>query len=113
MSRYDSAKKGINDNEFYEEFREERNIRKIEQYRTPDFPVLTAQIRQRFVTTRHIWKMGDSYWKLASKYYGDPSLWWVIAWYNEKPTESHATAGGVILIPSPVEEVVSFFHYGA
>ena len=113
MARYDSAKRAINDNEFYEEFREERNTNKIEQYRTPKFPVLSAAIRGRFVSIRHTWKMGDSFWKLASTHYGDPSLWWVIAWYNEKPTESHAEIGGTILVPTPVEEVVSFFHFGA
>ena len=39
-------------------------------------------------------------------------LWWVLAWYNEKPTESHFEVGGVVLIPTPVEEVISFFHFG-
>jgi len=112
MSRYDTAKKGINDNEFYEEFREDRNVKRIEQYRTPVYPILTANVRRRFTSLRHVWTTGDSYWKLASKYYGDPKLWWVLAWYNEKPTESHIEVGGIVLIPTPVEEVISYFHFG-
>jgi len=112
MSRYDSAKKGTNDNDLYEEFREARNVKTLEQFRTPRFPVLTASVRRRFTPLRHTWKLGDSYWKLAAQYYGDERLWWVIAWYNEKPTESHVQPGGILYIPTPVQEVVSFFHFG-
>jgi len=112
MSRYDSSKKATNDNEFYGEFFEERNVKSIEQFRTRSFPVLTSAVRRRFTSARHIWKMGDSYWKIASEYYGNPRLWWVLAWYNEKPTESHVKVGGILLIPTPVEEVISFFHSG-
>ena len=112
MSRYDSTKKGINSNEFYEEFRKERNVKKIEQYRTAKYPVLTAKVRSRFTSTRHIWKTGDTLWKLASKYYGDPMLWWVLAWYNEKPTESHFEVGNTVLVPLPVNDVISYFHFG-
>jgi nucleoid-associated protein YgaU len=112
MSRYDSAKKGINSNEFYEEFREDRNVKRIEQYRTPVYPKLTAKVRQRFTSIHHIWATGDTLWKLASKHYADPKLWWLLAWYNEKPTESHFEVGGTVLIPTPVEEVISYFHFG-
>ena len=98
MSRYDTAKKGINDNEFYEEFREDRNVKRIEQYRTPVYPVLTAEVRRGFTSLRHIWTTGDTLWKLATKHYGDPMLWWVLAWYNEKPTESHFEVGGYFLL---------------
>ena len=48
MGRYDSRKKGINSNEFYEEFRKERNVKKIEQYRTAKHPVLTAKVISYF-----------------------------------------------------------------
>jgi len=50
---------------------------------------------------------------LAAKHYGDPNLWWVLAWYNKKPTESHFSVGDTVYIPTPAEEVVAFFHYGA
>ena len=113
MSRYDTAKKGINDNEFYEEFREDRNVKRIEQYRTPVYPILTANVRRRFTSLRHVWTTGDSYWKLASKHYGDPKLWWVLAWYNEKPTEGHVEPGSVLFIPMPVSKVLSYFNFGA
>ena len=38
---------------------------------------------------------------LAYKYYGDPSLWWVIAWVNNiKNQLSDLSNGDVILIPA-------------
>ena len=40
-----------------------------------------------------MWKLGDRFYKLADQYYGDPTLWWIIAWYNRMPTESHAEGG--------------------
>ncbi len=112
MSRYNSSGRGTNSQEFYKEFLEKRNVKSLEQYRTPRFPILSAEVRRRFVVVRHYWQMGDSYWKLAAKHYSDPNLWWVLAWYNEKPTESHIEIGGTVLIPTPVEEVISFFHFG-
>jgi len=113
MSRYETEVIGTNDSELYEEFREERNTKRLKQYRTPQFPKLSTVVRQRFSSLYHTWKMGDSYWRLAAQYYGDERLWWVIAWYNEKPTESHVVPGDILAIPKPVEELVSFFQFGA
>jgi nucleoid-associated protein YgaU len=101
-----------NTEELYEEFFDRRGVPKILHYKTPVWPRLTAKIRSNFATRRHKWALGDKYWKIADQYYGDPKLWWVIAWYNEKPTESHITAGMTILIPTPVEKALSYFNYG-
>ena len=35
----------------------------------------------------HIWKSGDKFYKLSNQYYGDTNMWWVIAWFNNTPTE--------------------------
>jgi len=111
-SRYESAKTAINNDELYQELREERNVNSLEQFRTAVHPKLTAEVRSNFVSNRHVWTTGDTLWKIAAKHYNDPKLWWLLAWYNEKPTESHITVGNVILIPTPVEEVISYFHFG-
>ena len=39
------------------------------------------------------------------KYYGDPS-WWVIAHYNQKPTENLFSIGDVVYIPTPLTKVL-------
>ena len=53
----------------------------------------------------HVWGVGDRYYKLASRYYGDPTYWWVIAWFNKKPTESHIEVGDFIRVPLPLNQV--------
>jgi len=55
----------------------------------------------------HIWKYGDRFYNLAHKYYGDPTYWWVIAWYNALPTEADIRIGDVIQIPISLEEARS------
>ena len=51
--------------------------------------------------------MGDRYFKLAYEYYGDSKLWWVIAWYNQKPSEADVKNGDTIFIPLPLDKVLS------
>ena len=50
---------------------------------------------------------GDRFDLLAHQYYGDSELWWVIAWYNQTPTESHVELGDVLQIPLPLHKVLS------
>jgi len=58
----------------------------------------------------HIWQTGDRYYKLASQYYNNPEYWWIIATYNQKPTEGHLTLGDVILIPTPIERLLEIYN---
>ena len=113
MPRHGSNSKMENTEELYEEFFEERGINKIVHYKTANWPPLTASVRARFVTIRHRWKLGDKYWKLATTHYGDPKMWWLIAWYNETPTEAHLKQGDLVLVPKPVDKVLSYFNYGS
>jgi len=55
----------------------------------------------------HIWGVGDRYYKLAAQYYGDPTYWWVIALFNNKPLETDLSAGDIVVIPTPLEIVIS------
>ena len=59
---------------------------------------------------RHVWGLGDRLYKLAHQYYGDPALWWIIAWYNTRPTEAHFKQGDVIRIPLPLNEVLALLQ---
>jgi len=102
-----------NKEEIYEELFDKRGINHITHYRTAKWPPLTPAVRSQFTTVKHVWKLGDKWWKLASEFYGDPKLWWVLAWYNEKPTESHVKQGNTIYVPQPIEKVISYFEYGS
>jgi len=55
----------------------------------------------------HVWVMGDHYYKLAELHYGDSQYWWVIAWFNKKPTESHVKPGDIIRVPTSLGSVLA------
>ena len=41
----------------------------------------------------YYWTAGDRYWKLAEQYYGHRNYWYIIARFNNKPTEAHIDIG--------------------
>ena len=49
---------------------------------TPKFNNVSSEDMKSLNVVDHIWKTGDRYYKLADQYYKDPSLWWIIAWFN-------------------------------
>ena len=109
-NRYLNRPIRLNNEEFYEEFFTQRGIRQLNQYLTPNFPKLTTDRKMALETVDHVWKVGDKLYKLAAKYYGDSTLWWLIAWYNEQPTEAHYTLGQIVYIPLPLGRVLSYYN---
>lgn len=107
-NRYTGRKIIKNDAEVYEELVENRDRTFISHHKTPRLRHPTARDRTLFTRVRHIWKLGDRYWKLATIHYGDPSYWWVIAWYNKKPVENMLTIGDTIIIPKPLQTVLEY-----
>jgi nucleoid-associated protein YgaU len=101
-----------NREELYSKVFQNRGVKFVDQYETPymvhpnDFDVSSL------TTINHIWQLGDRYYKLASQYYGEPEYWWVIAWYNQLPTESHIELGDIVIIPTPVEDAIQILKEG-
>ena len=56
------------------------------------------------------WKQGTHLWRLAAKYYGDSSLYWIIAMYNGKPTDAHWRIGEKVKIPFPIARVLDYYQ---
>ena len=83
---------------------------RITFYETPLLDHPTKQQRAAISKTPHIWKETDSYWKLASFYYEDPAYWWIIAMYNQAPTESHLQPGEQIYIPTNLSEALQLLN---
>ena len=54
------------------------------------------------------WHSNYKMWKLAADHYGDPSYWWIIAWFNNKPTDAHFSLGNPVLVPFPLARVLSY-----
>jgi len=106
MSRYTNEKIVNNDSDFYSPLVEKRGIKSIAQLQT--IVLKNPQIFERAAldTDTHIWKYGDRYYNLAFDYYGDPKLWWIIAWYNGYPTEANIKIGDVIDIPLSLEDII-------
>ena len=108
MSRYSGREIFFNSNEFYESILDKRRVSGVEQYATPVLDHATRQQIASLRTVNHVWKTGDRYYKLAFDHYGDSKLWWVIAWFNKKPTEADVSYGDIIYIPHPIDKVLSF-----
>ncbi|MAF26061.1 hypothetical protein CL634_10890 [bacterium] len=107
-SRYENRLTAINTNERYRSFFKDRNINFIEQFRTPKLKHPTPDQIRKLEMIGHIWSVGDRYYKLAHTYYKNERMWWVIAWFNQKPTESHLEIGDVIQIPLPLDRVLNY-----
>ena len=76
------------------------------QWVTPINKELSPADRKGIYEINHIWKTGDRFYKLAEKYYSNPEYWWIIARYNQKPTEGHLRQGDVIVIPTPLDKLL-------
>lgn len=111
VSRYDQTKVGINQTEQYQEVLEEKNLNHIRQYFSPKLRHPTAQEVSKLELIQHEWKLGDRYYKLANQYYGSSNLWWIIAHFNQRPTESHVTIGDTIEIPLPLDRTLKLLGY--
>ena len=111
MSRYDNRRLVINNNEQYDELFEKRKIKRIEHYVSPALRHPSALERSQLMLIPHVWTTGDRLYKLAYDHYGDESLWWIIAWFNGRPTEAHVHLGDLIQIPKPLNRVYDMLGY--
>jgi len=109
-SRYNGRQIGINNLEQYKQIFKEKGVSFIRQYFSPNLkhPSVKDAISLRRVG--HIWALGDRFYKLAYEHYGDSTLWWVIAWYNQAPTEAHVKIGDVVIIPLPLDKILSILE---
>ena len=102
-----NGKKMSNKSEVYREFLNKTGADKVDHYgviffgdpREDDFLEGKEKID-------HIYSTGDSLSKIAFKHYGDARLWWLLAWYNSKPTDFHCKLGDIIEVPFPLREVL-------
>jgi hypothetical protein len=110
--RYKNQNVFINEDERYKRLvKKTRGMEQISQFDTPSFKHPSASDMSNFKTVPHIWSTGDRYFKLAHEYYSSPTLWWIIALYNQKPTEFHVNLGDIIYVPVPLETVLFYLGY--
>tara|TARA_Y100000114_G_scaffold155686_1_gene180496 strand:+ start:40 stop:378 length:339 start_codon:yes stop_codon:yes gene_type:complete len=109
--RYDGVEQFANSDKIYKNIFKDRGIKQVVQYGTRSLKYPTTDQITELNILSHTWKYGDRYYRLAHEHYGDAKLWWVIAFFNQQPTESNFSFGDLVFIPHPLERVLSF--YGA
>tara|TARA_Y100000593_G_scaffold85767_1_gene163347 strand:+ start:769 stop:1116 length:348 start_codon:yes stop_codon:yes gene_type:complete len=109
ISRYSKTKTKFNDDLGYREMFSKRYGRRqgipILETTRLSYPSFEEILDFGYVT--HVWGVGDRYYKLSALHYGSESYWWVIAWFNQKPTEQHIKVGDLIRVPKPLVDVLS------
>ena len=106
MSRYKQSRKATNRDEMYKEVFDKKGVHSITQFRSKRFKQIEEGVKQRIDFNEYVWKYGDTFQLLASRYYSDAKLWWIIASFNNKPTEAHLNIGDTIKIPTSVSEAL-------
>jgi len=109
VNRYQSQTKFINRNPMYHPLMRKKGVNLILQYSTPTWRELTVEQISSLTLLPHFWGTGDAFYKLAAENYGDPELWWVIAWFNQKPADFLVKVGDRIDIPVPLEKVLAYY----
>ena len=108
MSRYKNRLLGFNNNDLYNDQFQARDIVSIDQYVTPTFIYPDSDTSDLLSFVPHTWAYRDKYYLLAHRYYNDPQLWWIIAQYNQAPTEQHLIEGQIVKIPYPLSAVYNY-----
>tara|TARA_B100001123_G_scaffold444224_1_gene592442 strand:- start:4984 stop:5322 length:339 start_codon:yes stop_codon:yes gene_type:complete len=107
--RYNNRTIIVNRKEMYQDSFEKRGVKKINHYNTPALRYPNQEQLLELQTLSHIWTVGDKFYKLAYDNYGNSKYWWVIAMFNNSPTEAHVQLGEELLIPVPLEKVLFFY----
>ena len=109
-SRYHGRRTRETSEKIYEKLLEDRDVKKIKHHTTPQLSHPTPEERRDMTERVHVWKQGDRYYKLAHQYYGDSRYWWVIAWWNGRPTEASIQNGTALQIPLNLEDALNIMR---
>jgi hypothetical protein len=108
--RYTNNKIIIQDSDEYKYLLKERGLEYIKQYSMKGLKYPSQKEVDDFSLKYEIWDKGMALWKLAAIHYNNRGdLWWVIAHFNQKPTDQHFNLGDSVIIPFPLEKVLRNF----
>jgi len=109
MRRNENRAVITNDHPMYAAMIEARGRKFIQHHAAANMEHPDAEDLRNIGVITHMWTHGDRFWKLAARYYGNVEHWWVIAWYNQKPTDHDVALGDRIDIPTPLEDIIKIF----
>lgn len=95
-------------NEAYKSKILEKQRKNVVLHTTPSYKLDDTQTDLDFTFTEIYWSEGDRLYKLSNEYYNSTRFWWVIAFFNQKPTDADYKVGDLVLIPTPLENAISF-----
>ena len=110
ISRYGTSTILDNSNPEYADIIGRRGVRSITHISFNKFKEILIKDIPGLQIESYIWKSSDKFYKLAYQYYGDPTYWWVIAFWNYRPLESDVKLGETINIPLQLERILSILE---
>ena len=96
MPKYLNHGTSINNTRLYKQMLKDRGILSIQQFRTKYFNKVNLS---SFQPQTHICRKNDKLIRLSNSFYGDGKYWWLIGYFNQKPTDAHFEIGDKIFIP--------------
>mgnify|MGYP003654443376 FL=1 len=109
-SRYNNrGKVFVTKRDMFKQLKSNRKIDSAQLVSTAKFNRITQADLEDLQYDPYIWSRGDRFYKLAADFYDQAGLWWVIALFNNAPTEQHLTLGEEIYIPRNPESIASLF----
>lgn len=97
-----------NDDKIYKDFLDKTGAGNVDHYGLIMFgDPMREDFLEEISVAEHVFSLGDTLAKIAYKQYGDARFWWVLAWFNTKPTDLHCELGDIIYAPHPLEEVIN------
>lgn len=102
MFRYRNYSIVDNNLNYYSKQLKARGKKIIKQIRPRPLGNLSSDVKRKLTIITETWKVDTKLYKLAENHYGDPDLWWVIGYYNNKPIDASWNPGDIIEIPTPV-----------
>jgi hypothetical protein len=111
ISRYDNRMilTNVSNDYRFSKILKARGLDRIKQYLTPELTYPSGEDLAEIQQVTRVWTVGTKYFNLSYEFYGDPQYWWVIAWFNLQPLEANFRPGDVVIIPTPLETVLSGF----
>jgi hypothetical protein len=104
MPKYYNEQKIINKLTPYSILLNERRVNFISlYYKAVNFKIDYS----KFARYKHVWSKGDNLFRLSNRFYNTKDQWWVIALYNQKPTDHHFTYGEEMFIPVNPDDFIN------
>jgi len=108
-SRYSQRQIFLNNEKGYKNvFFKDRDIQETFQYDSPKISYPSPGEIRELNNVLLVWTATDKLYNVATKYYGSPEYWWVVAWYNQKASEAEFKVGDQFYVPLPLEAVLGY-----